>query len=185
MALDVSPLEIPDVKFIRPARFGDDRGWFSVTYNVQDFAEAGIDAVFMQDNQSRSEGVHTLRGLHFQRPPFAQAKLVRVVTGRVIDVAVDARKGSPTCGKWVKAELTAKGGEQMYVPRGFLHGFLTLEPGTEVAYKVDAPYDQGSDGSVRWDDPDLGIDWGITDLAPVLSDKDKTATIWRDFDNPF
>lgn len=185
MPLDIVPLDLPEVKLIIPPRFGDDRGWFSVTYNAQDYAAAGIEADFFQDNQSRSEEVHTLRGLHFQAPPYAQAKLVRVVAGRIIDVAVDARKGSPTQGKWVKQELTAERGEQMFVPRGFLHGFLTLEPGTEVAYKVDAAYDRGSDGSVRWDDPDLAIDWGVEDLTPVLSDKDKNATLWAEFDSPF
>ncbi|MEM9233125.1 MAG: dTDP-4-dehydrorhamnose 3,5-epimerase [Pseudomonadota bacterium] len=185
MSLEIVPLAIPEVKLIVPPRFGDDRGWFSVTYNAQDYAEAGIDAAFFQDNQSRSEDVHTLRGLHFQAPPYAQAKLVRVVAGRVIDVAVDVRKGSSSFGQWVKQELTAERGEQMFVPRGFLHGFLTLEPGTEVAYKVDAAYDRGSDGSVRWDDPDLAIDWGVPGLNPVLSDKDRDATQWADFDSPF
>lgn len=185
MKLNIQSLDIPDVKLITPVRFGDDRGWFSVTYNTDDYSEAGITSTFIQDNHSRSELTHTLRGLHFQRPPFAQAKLVRAVAGSVMDVAVDARKSSETFGKWVSAKLTAEAGEQLFVPRGFLHGFLTLEPGTEVVYKVDAPYDRDSDGSVRWDDDELGIDWGVEDLLPTLSEKDNTAPGWLNFSNPF
>ena len=133
MSLKVESLAIPDVKLVTPPRFGDDRGFFSETYNAQRFKEAGIDADFVQDNHSLSAKRGTVRGLHYQAPPFAQAKLVRVLRGAIIDVAVDARKGSPTYGRWVSARLSAEDGRQIYVPRGFLHGFATLEPDTEIA----------------------------------------------------
>lgn len=182
---DLSRLAIPDVVLVTPKRFGDDRGFFSETFNARDFAEAGIDVPFCQDNHSLSAEAGTLRGLHYQKPPYAQSKLVRVVRGAVLDVAVDARRSSPHFGKWVSAELSAQNGVQIFVPKGFLHGFVTLVPDTEVLYKVDAYYDGPSDGSVRWDDPDLGIDWGLEEKAPVLSDKDRQATAWKAWDTPF
>lgn len=185
MIPQIQKLTIPEVLILIPPRFGDDRGWFSVTYNAEIYEEIGLPAGFVQDNQSRSEPVHTLRGLHYQAPPFAQAKLVRAVRGRALDVAVDARKGSATFGKWVAAELTAEKGEQIFVPAGFLHGFLTLEPGTEIAYKVDAPYDHKCEGAVRWDDPDLAIEWGISGETLLLSEKDQQAQSWADFQTPF
>ncbi|PHR70210.1 dTDP-4-dehydrorhamnose 3,5-epimerase [Henriciella sp.] len=185
MSLNVSPMRIPEVKLVTPKRFGDHRGFFSETYNRKAFQEVGIDADFCQDNHSLSATRGTLRGLHFQAPPFAQAKLVRVVRGAIIDVAVDARRASTTFGKWVKAEISAENGVQIFVPRGFLHGFVTTEPDTEVVYKVDAYYDRDSDGAVRWDDPDLAIDWGVDTSKVVISEKDGTAGSWADFKTPF
>lgn len=183
--MEVTPLAIPDVKLIAPKRFSDARGWFSETYNARALAAAGIDCDFIQDNQSWSVEQWTLRGLHYQAPPHAQAKLVRVLCGAVIDVAVDARKGSPTFGEWVKTELSADNGLQAFVPAGFLHGFLTLAPQTAVAYKVDAYYDRESDGSVLWNDPELAIDWGAPEDKVVLSEKDAGAVSWADFRSPF
>jgi len=185
MSLKVESLAIHDVKLVTPARFGDDRGFFSETYNVQRFKDAGIEADFIQDNHSLSAQRGTVRGLHFQAPPFAQAKLVRALRGAVLDVAVDVRKGSPTYGKWVSVELSAKNGVQIFVPHGFLHGFITLEPDTEVAYKVDNYYSRECDGAVRWNDPALGIDWGITAAEVVLSEKDAAAQSFAEFDSPF
>ncbi len=185
MSLKVESLAIPDVKLVTPPRFGDDRGFFSETYNAQRFKEAGIDADFVQDNHSLSAKRGTVRGLHYQAPPFAQAKLVRVLRGAIIDVAVDVRKGSPTYGKWVSAEMSAKNGVQIYVPRGFLHGFATLEPDTEIAYKVDNYYSKECDGAVLWNDPTLAIDWGIPSAEAVLSDKDAAAPAFADFETPF
>lgn len=178
-------LSIPDVILLTPRRFPDARGFFAVTYNKREYQEAGIDQTFIQDNHSLSADTGTLRGLHYQSPPHTQAKLVRVVRGRILDVAVDARPSSPHYGKWVSAEISAEEGNQILVPQGFLHGFVTLEPNTEVLYKVDAEYDGTADGSVRWDDPDIGIEWGLGDRPPVLSDKDANAPSWRDWDNPF
>ena len=173
--MDVERLEIPEVLLLRPQRFADDRGYFVESFNVRRFAAAtGLDITFVQDNQSLSLAVGTVRGLHFQRPPFAQAKLVGVSRGRILDVAVDARRGSPTYGRHVTAELSAEDGRQIFVPEGFLHGFMTLEPDTLVSYKVNAFYDAAADGCVRWDDPDLAIDWPAP--GPVcLSPKDAAA----------
>ena len=168
-----------------PRRFGDDRGFFSETYNERSFAEAGIDVRFVQDNHSYSAQRGTVRGLHYQAPPHAQAKLVRVAQGRIYDVAVDARKGSPTFGQHVGATLTAEGGEQIFVPAGFLHGFITLEPDTHVLYKVDDYYSKACDGAVRFDDPALAIDWGDLARSPVLSEKDAAAPSWAEFSSPF
>ena len=148
-------------------------------------AEAGLAFDWVQDNQSYSAARNTVRGLHYQASPFAQAKLVRVVTGAVLDVAVDVRIGSPTYGQWVAEELSAETGAQLLVPRGFLHGFLTLTENTQVLYKVDAPYDAASDGAVRFDDPDLAVDWGIASDQAVLSDKDAAAARFADWDSPF
>jgi dTDP-4-dehydrorhamnose 3,5-epimerase len=178
-------MDIADVLLFTPRRFADARGWFSETWSARAFAAAGLPAAFAQDNQSHSAMAGTVRGLHYQRPPFAQGKLVRVVRGRILDVAVDVRRGSPSYGRWVAAELSAENGVQLWAPRGFLHGFVTLEPGTDVLYKVDAPYDAASDGAVRFDDPDLAIDWGIDPKDAVLSDKDARAPAFRDFDSPF
>ena len=185
MSLKVEPLKIADVLLVTPQRFRDDRGFFSQTYSAAQFKAAGIDADFVQDNHSLSRQAGTVRGLHFQAPPYAQAKLVRVLRGAIVDVAVDIRKTSPTYGKWVKAELSAENGVQIFVPRGFLHGFATLQPDTEIAYKVDNPYSREADGAVLWNDPDLAIDWGIDGLAPVLSEKDDRAPLFRAFDSPF
>ena len=181
----ITPLGLEGVFLITPKKHGDDRGYFTETYNARVLAEAGITAEFVQDNQSLSAPAGTVRGLHFQAPPFAQAKLVRVIEGAVVDVAVDARKGSPTYGQHVKATLTGEGGEQLFVPRGFLHGFATLKPNTIVAYKVDNFYDKASDGGVLWNDPDLAIDWEVAPGAAVLSPKDETAQRFSEFDTPF
>ncbi len=153
-------------------RFADPRGVFVETYNRRDFTSIGIADEFVQDNASLSTQVGTVRGLHFQRHPHAQAKLVRVLRGRVLDVAVDLRSGSPTFGRHVAVELSAEGGRMLYVPAGFAHGFVTREPETEVAYKVTALYAPECDGGVFWADPTLGISWGVAPEAAVLSDKD-------------
>ena len=154
-------------------RFADARGSFVETYSRRDFAAIGIDEEFVQDNQSVSAAIGTVRGLHFQLAPAAQAKLVRVLRGRVLDVAVDLRTGSPTYGGHVATELSAENGLILYVPVGFAHGFVTREPDTEVAYKVSAPYTPACDRGLAWDDPALGIDWGVAPVAAVLSDKDR------------
>lgn len=181
----IEATDIPEVKLIVPPRFGDDRGWFSETWNAGKMADAGLTFDFVQDNHSLSKPVHTLRGLHYQAPPFAQTKLVRVARGRVLDVAVDVRPGSATYLKWVGVELSAEGGEQLLVPRGFLHGFLTLEPDTEVLYKVDAPYSKESDGAIRFDDPTIGVDWGVDHASIITSEKDAAAPLIGDWANPF
>ncbi len=169
----VEPTALPDVKIIQPKRFGDHRGFFSETYSRSAFAEAGITLDFVQDNHSLSAAVGTLRGLHFQAPPFAQDKLVRVPRGRILDVAVDIRASSPDFGKFVAVELSAENWWQLLVPAGFAHGFVTLEPDTEVLYKVNAPYSPEHDRGVAFDDPAIGIDWGFAPEALILSDKDR------------
>ena len=169
--MEIESLAIADVKLITPARHGDARGFFSETWNAQIFEEAGLELEFVQDNHSLSAEVGVLRGLHFQIPPFAQDKLVRVVSGSIIDVAVDIRRASPTFGQHVSAIISAENWQQILVPKGFAHGFCTLEPDTAVLYKVTAPYAPDHDKGLAWDDPDLAIDWP-TD-APILSDKDK------------
>ena len=183
--MDVERLEIPEVLVLRPRRFADDRGFFVETYQRQRLAAAGIACDFVQDNLSYSKAAGTVRGLHFQRPPHAQAKLVQVVRGAVLDVAVDARRGSPTFGRHVTAELSADNGRQLFAPEGFLHGFVTLEPDTVVSYKVSDIYDAACDGAVRWDDPALGIDWPVAADRAQLSDKDRAAPTFAEFDNPF
>lgn len=185
MTLKVESLAIPDVRLVTPARFGDDRGFFSETYNAERFRAAGIAADFVQDNQSFSAQAGTVRGLHYQAPPFAQAKLVRVLRGAILDVAVDVRPGSATYGKWVSAELSAANGAQIFVPRGFLHGFVTREPDTEIAYKVDNYYSREAEGAVLWCDETLGIDWGIAPADATLSGKDAEAPRFADFVSPF
>jgi dTDP-4-dehydrorhamnose 3,5-epimerase len=155
-----------------PRRFPDERGWFSETYNARKLAEHGIRETFCQDNQSLSRAAGTVRGLHFQAAPFAQAKLVRCIAGRIFDVVVDIRRVSPTFGRWVGTILCAENGEQLYVPAGYAHAFLTLEPNCVVAYKVDAFYSADSEGGVAWNDPDMGIDWPLHHLVPSLSAKD-------------
>ena len=157
---------------ITPPRFADERGWFSETWNARVFAAKGIAADFCQDNHSYSRSAGTLRGLHFQRDPQAQAKLVRCLRGRIFDVAVDLRRDSPTFAKWTGAELTAAGGEQLFVPAGYAHGYLTLEDDCEVAYKVDAYWAREAEIGIAWNDPTLAIAWPLGDLRPILSDKD-------------
>lgn len=148
-------------------------------------ADAGLDHAWVQDNQSYSKAKGTIRGLHYQAPPFAQAKLVRVVSGAILDVAVDVRRGSATYGQWVAEALSAEDGAQLLIPRGFLHGFVTLSTDAMVLYKVDAPYNAEADGAVRFDDPDLGVDWGLDPGTAVLSDKDAAAPFLADWTSPF
>ena len=171
--LSVEETAIPAVKIVTPKKFGDHRGFFSETWSRKAFAEAGIDLDFVQDNHSLSAPVGTLRGLHFQSPPFAQDKLVRVTRGRILDVAVDIRSSSPTFGKHVAVELSAENWRQVLVPAGFAHGFVTLEPDTEVIYKVTAPYAPENDHGLAFDDPALGIDWRLPLSGLTLSDKDR------------
>lgn len=183
-------LDIPDVFLITPRKFGDDRGYFMESFRAALFQEkTGTDTVFVQDNHSVSAHANTVRGLHFQTPPHAQGKLVRCTAGRIMDVAVDARKGSPTYGQWVSAELSAENGAQLFVPAGFLHGFSTLDENCEVQYKCTDYYAAACDGNIAWNDPDLAIDWGVAQgfdaSKVVLSDKDKTAQRFADWVSPF
>lgn len=185
VAMDIRPTALPEVMVLAPRRFGDARGYFSETWSAARMKAAGLDLAFCQDNESLSAQKGTLRGLHYQAPPFAQAKLVRVGKGAILDVAVDARRGSPTFGRWVAEELSAENGAQILVPRGFLHGFVTLTADTLVIYKVDNVYDAASDGSVAWNDADIGVDWGVSAAEAVLSDKDRRAPAFRDWASPF
>jgi dTDP-4-dehydrorhamnose 3,5-epimerase len=178
--MELAATAIPEVKIITPARHGDRRGFFCEVYNKRALAEAGIEIDFVQDNHAYSAAAGTLRGLHFQAPPAAQTKLVRVARGAIFDVAVDCRVGSPTFGRHVAVELSATAGNQLLCPRGFAHGTLTLERDTEVLYKVDAYYAPGLDKGVRWDDPDLAIPWPLPPAGPVLSDKDRGLPWFRD-----
>ncbi len=178
-------LELDGVVLVTADRFGDDRGFFSETYNKRVWQENGIDVDFVQDNHSVSSQTGTLRGLHFQTPPFAQAKLVRVTKGSVFDVAVDIRRGSPTFGKWVGVTLSAKEWNQLYVPTGFAHGFVTLEENTEFLYKVSATYSKDNDRSIRFDDPSFGIEWPVDASRLILSEKDKNAPLAKDIDTGF
>lgn len=174
------------VLILTPKRFGDDRGFFSESWNRATLANHGISLDFVQDNHSLSARVGTIRGLHFQSPPHAQDKLVRCGKGRLFDVAVDIRRGSPTYGKWVGVELSFENGRQLLVPAGFLHGFVTREPDTEIIYKCTDVYAPECDGAIRFDDPDIGIDWELPDgVEPLLSDKDAKALLLREFETPF
>ncbi|CUK08543.1 dTDP-4-dehydrorhamnose 3,5-epimerase [Shimia thalassica] len=181
----VESTALPGVLLITPARFGDHRGFFSESWNRQRMVENGVDIDFVQDNHSLSREVGTVRGLHFQSPPHAQAKLVRCGKGSLFDVAVDIRKGSPTFGRWIGEELSFENGKQLLIPAGFLHGFVTREPDTEIIYKCSDYYSPECDGAVRFDDPDIAIDWNMGDVAAVLSDKDTAAPFLKDFDSPF
>jgi len=183
--MDVKTLDIPGLVLLTPRRFADARGYFVETYNEGAFRAAGIAARFIQDNQSYSARRGTIRGLHFQLPPAAQAKLVRVLQGSVYDVAVDLRVGSPAFGRHDGATLTAAGGEQLFIPRGFAHAFCTLEPDTVVAYKVDDYYAPASDSGLIWDDPTLAIQWPVARADVVLSDKDRKLGRFADFASPF
>lgn len=177
--------EVPSpVQLIRPRRFGDNRGWFTETYNRATFEGMGITQTFVQDNHSLSVPRFTLRGLHFQTPPRGQDKLVRCIRGRIFDVAVDVRSGSPTYGQWVGAELSAENGHQLFIPIGFAHGFVTLEPDCEITYKCSDTYAPDADGGIRWDS--AGIDWPMpAGTLPELSDKDRKLPGLADFDSPF
>jgi dTDP-4-dehydrorhamnose 3,5-epimerase len=174
---------LPEVFIIEPDVFEDERGWFSETWTRRRYAELGIDVDFVQDNEAWSEKAGVLRGLHFQNEPSTQAKLIRVISGRIFDVAVDIRKGSPYYLKWVGVELSSENRHQFFIPAGFAHGYLTLTDGAQVAYKCDQYYDPERDRRIRYDDPDIGVDWkkwGISD--PILSGNDRKAPLLRDCD---
>lgn len=173
--LEIRPLGLDGVLEIVPKRFGDARGFFVETYNEERFSDAGIDLRFVQDNHSHSAAAGVLRGLHYQLPPRAQDKLLRVVRGRVFDVAVDIRRNSKTFGKWVALEVSAEKGNQILVPKGFAHGFVTLVPDTEVLYKVTDTYSPQHDRSIRFDDPAIGVEWPSLSGGFQLSDKDLKA----------
>lgn len=183
--IDVEATQIPAVKLIRTPRIRDDRGFFSEIYNTRTWGAAGVMLDFVQDNHSLSRLCYTVRGLHFQTPPFAQDKLVRVSRGRVLDVAVDLRRGSATFGQHIAVELSADGGEQVLVPIGFAHGFITLEPDTEVVYKVTNYYSRDHDWGILWSDPALAIAWPVTADQAVVSDKDQRQPLLAEFDSPF
>ncbi len=177
-------MDIADVKRIVPKRFEDARGYFSEVFNRSLWGASGIEFQPVQENQSMSRIVGTVRGLHFQSEPNAQAKLVRVLKGRIFDVAVDIQTGSATYGRWVATELSAAGGEQLFIPKGFAHGFCTLEPETEIAYLVDAHYSPECDGVIRWNDSAIGIDWPPV-AGSVLSEKDRHAPRLAEITPPF
>lgn len=183
--MQIETTRLPGVLIVTPRRFGDARGWFSEVWNRDALAKHGITCDFVQDNHSYSAAAGTVRGLHFQAPPHAQTKLVRCGRGRVFDVAVDIRRGSPTYGQWVGGELSSENGRQLLIPAGFLHGFATRTPDTEVLYKCSDVYAPDCDGAVRFDDADIGIDWGIDAGAVTLSDKDAKAPFFKDFQSPF
>jgi dTDP-4-dehydrorhamnose 3,5-epimerase len=185
VTLDVANLELPELVAVAPKRFGDSRGYFEETYNRRTFEQAGIHADFVQDNQSLSEKRGTVRGLHFQTPPYAQAKLVRVLAGSIFDVAVDLRRGSARYGCWAGLTLSAANGKQLFIPKGFGHGFCTLEPNTIVAYKVDAFYSGPHDGGLRFDDPDIGIAWPVASHEITVSEKDRNLPLLSSFESPF
>jgi dTDP-4-dehydrorhamnose 3,5-epimerase len=173
----------PEVFILDPIVHGDPRGWFMETYSSKTMAELGLPVLFVQDNHSFTADQGTLRGLHYQENPMAQAKLVRVLRGAVLDVAVDIRLGSPNYLKWVSVELSSENKRMLFIPRGFAHGFLTLTPDVEFMYKVDNLYSHAHDRSIRFDDPDIGVDWGLTN--PTLSDKDRNAPMLKDISSPF
>lgn len=173
---------IPDLIVIKPRVFEDARGYFFESYNRKNFVEAGINDDFIQDNQSLSEA-GVLRGMHFQVPPFAQSKLVRVIRGSVLDVVIDIRKGSPTYGKHFSIELSEQNKTMLYIPIGFAHGFLTLQDQTLFSYKCGDLYNKSAEQGIMWNDPDININWNINN--PVLSDKDKTSIQLKDFESPF
>ena len=168
-----------------PKRFSDARGWFSEIFNKDRFAPYLGKQDFLQDNQSLSRETGTLRGLHFQTPPHAQAKLVRCLAGAIFDVAVDIRKGSPTYGKWIGVELSAENGKQFYIPEGFAHGFMTLQPDTMIFYKVSDYYAPECDRGLAWNDPTIAIEWPLKTGSPVLSAKDEKQPSFHDFQSPF
>lgn len=183
--MNVTELAIAGVKLVVPRKISDSRGHFSETWNQRDFADAGIEVDFVQDNVSLSRAAGTVRGLHYQKPPMVQAKLVRAVRGSLFDVAVDLRRASPTYGRHVSAILTGERGEQLFIPAGFAHGFCTLEPDTEVAYKISGFYSREHDTGIFWNDPDIGIDWPLQGREPVLSEKDRHLPRLAEAGSPF
>ncbi|MFV0256701.1 dTDP-4-dehydrorhamnose 3,5-epimerase [Candidatus Liberibacter solanacearum] len=177
---------INPVRILKTKILEDDRGWFSETYNDHCFKKNGFKDVFVQDNHSFSLNTGTIRGLHFQKPPHAQAKIVRCVSGRIFDVAVDVRKDSPTYGNWISLEISASSGLQIYIPIGFAHGFMTLEPNTEVIYKVTDFYSSSHDSGVLWQDKSISIRWPLLEkMSPSLSDKDMNLPFLNQLDSPF
>lgn len=181
--MKITPTKIKDVLIIEPDIFEDDRGWFFESYNQKKLATVDIDSDFIQDNHSFSKMKGTLRGLHLQNAPFSQAKLVSCIKGAVLDIAVDLRKNSPTYKKWCSVELTEENKKQLFIPRGFAHGFLTLADNTEFIYKVDNDYNKQSERSIRFDDPEIAVDWGNEN--PILSEKDRKAPFLKDSDVNF
>ena len=184
MPFEFKPFEhLPEVIVIEPKAFADERGWFAETYKKSKFTENGIAPEFIQDNHSRSTSKDILRGLHFQKEPAAQGKLVRCIVGEVFDVAVDIRRGSPTYCRWVSTTLSAENKRMIWVPPGFAHGVLTTSVIAEIVYKVTSEYSPNDDRSIRWNDPDIGIKWPVA--KPILSKKDAEAPLLRDADNNF
>ena len=183
--MQIEETALDGVVILTPTRHGDSRGFFSESWNKARMEQVGLHFDFVQDNHSMSEQVGTVRGLHYQSPPHAQAKLVRCGRGALFDVAVDVRAGSLSYGRWVGVDLTAENGRQLLIPAGFLHGFVTRAPMTEIIYKCTDYYAPTCDGAVRWSDPDIGIDWGIDAAAAILSAKDSAAPLLADFQSPF
>lgn len=183
--MQIEETALPGVLILTPRRFDDERGYFSEVWNRNTLRAHGIDVDFVQDNHSLSRPAGTVRGLHYQAPPYAQDKLVRCGAGVVFDVAVDARAGAPTYGQWVGVELSAENGRQLLIPKGFLHGFVTLVPNSELLYKCSNVYAPACDGVVRFDDLDLAIDWGIDPAEAILSEKDRKAPGFAAFQSPF
>lgn len=178
--MNIVKTNVEDVIIIEPKVFGDHRGWFTETYSKEKFKELGVDIDFIQDNHSFSAQKGTLRGLHYQLNPKAQTKLVRCTKGKILDVAVDLREGSPTYKKWIAVELTEENKKQLLIPKGFAHGFLTLTDDVEVQYKVDEHYSPENDRSIKFDDPEIGVVWGVN--SPILSDKDLKAPSLKESD---
>ena len=183
--MDIVETGLPGVLILIPKRHGDNRGFFSESWNRETLAANGLTFDFVQDNHSLSAEAGTVRGLHFQAPPRAQDKLVRCGRGVLFDVAVDIRKGSPTYGRWTGVELSFENGKQLLVPAGFAHGFATRVPGTEIIYKCTDTYSPDTEGALHFADPDLNIDWGIDPKTAILSDKDALAPSFRDLETPF
>lgn len=183
--MEIEHLPLPGAALIRPKRHGDARGWFSETWREDVFEAAGLPSRFPQDNHAFSAQCYTLRGLHFQVPPYAQGKLVRCTKGRIFDVLVDLRRRSGTFGHWLGEELGAENGKQLYIPEGFAHGYLTLEPDTEVQYKVTSPYAPEAERGLAWDDPDLAIKWPLNGSVPALSGKDRSLPSLSVLGDPF
>lgn len=179
--MEIKETKLKGVYVIKPLVFGDNRGWFMESWSGKKLAEAGIDVDFLQDNHSFSAQKGTLRGLHYQLNPMSQAKLLRCTSGRMFDVAVDIRKGSPQYGQWVGVEMSAENKKQLFIPRGFAHGFITLTDNVEVQYKADNYYAPDCDGNIRWDDPEIGVQWPIQPV--ILSDKDKSAPLLKERTN--
>lgn len=185
MSLNVRSLAIPEAKILTTPRLTDSRGYFCETFRRDAFATRGLPTEFVQDNQSSSDRSGTIRGLHFQKPPFAQAKLLRVLSGSIYDVIVDLRRSSPSFGAHVAVELRSDGGEQLFIPKGFAHGFCTLEPNTVVLYKVDQPYSAAHDSGINWADAALGIEWPVRSDVAILSDKDRRLPLFADHPSVF